>query len=70
MIEKLAQFTDIRCCLIVGGLSTKVDFFCPYCLCFEVFGFPCLQNIEAHLETQALTCQRRFWVKKVASSHA
>lgn len=24
MIEKLAQFTDIRCCLIVGGLSTKV----------------------------------------------
>ncbi|XP_030528218.1 DEAD-box ATP-dependent RNA helicase 28 isoform X2 [Rhodamnia argentea] len=25
MIEKLAQFTDIRCCLIVGGLSTKVQ---------------------------------------------
>ncbi|RZR80101.1 hypothetical protein BHM03_00006019 [Ensete ventricosum] len=24
MIEKLAQFTDIRCCLVVGGLSTKV----------------------------------------------
>lgn len=24
MIEKLAQFTDIKCCLIVGGLSTKV----------------------------------------------
>ncbi|XP_022937022.1 DEAD-box ATP-dependent RNA helicase 28 isoform X3 [Cucurbita moschata] len=23
MIEKLAQFTDIRCCLIVGGLSRK-----------------------------------------------
>ncbi|XP_021755300.1 DEAD-box ATP-dependent RNA helicase 28-like isoform X1 [Chenopodium quinoa] len=25
MIEKLAQFTDIRCCLIVGGLSNKVQ---------------------------------------------
>nr|CAD1844259.1 unnamed protein product [Ananas comosus var. bracteatus] len=25
MIEKLAQFTDIRCCLIVGGLSTKMQ---------------------------------------------
>ncbi|CAI0393281.1 unnamed protein product [Linum tenue] len=25
MIEKLAQFTDIRCCLIVGGLSSKVQ---------------------------------------------
>ncbi|KAJ9165956.1 hypothetical protein P3X46_020766 [Hevea brasiliensis] len=25
MIEKLSQFTDIRCCLIVGGLSTKVQ---------------------------------------------
>ncbi|KAK3139782.1 hypothetical protein QOZ80_5AG0390100 [Eleusine coracana subsp. coracana] len=25
MIEKLAQFTDIRCCLIVGGLSLKVQ---------------------------------------------
>ncbi|KAM0902582.1 hypothetical protein ACQ4PT_019244 [Festuca glaucescens] len=25
MIEKLAQFTDIRCCLIVGGLPTKVQ---------------------------------------------
>uniref|UniRef100_A0A2P2KF34 DEAD-box ATP-dependent RNA helicase 28 n=4 Tax=Rhizophora mucronata TaxID=61149 RepID=A0A2P2KF34_RHIMU len=25
MVEKLAQFTDIRCCLIVGGLSTKVQ---------------------------------------------
>ncbi|KAL8139837.1 hypothetical protein V2J09_005858, partial [Rumex salicifolius] len=25
MIEKLAQFTDIRCCPIVGGLSTKVQ---------------------------------------------
>ncbi|KAL6622834.1 hypothetical protein ACP70R_032713 [Stipagrostis hirtigluma subsp. patula] len=25
MIEKLAQFTDIRCCLILGGLSTKVQ---------------------------------------------
>ncbi|CAO2833814.1 unnamed protein product [Amaranthus hypochondriacus] len=25
MIEKLAQFTDIKCCLIVGGLSTKVQ---------------------------------------------
>ena len=24
MIEKLAQFTDVRCCLIVGGLSSKV----------------------------------------------
>lgn len=24
MIQKLAQFTDIRCCLVVGGLSTKV----------------------------------------------
>jgi hypothetical protein len=24
MTEKLAQFTDIRCCLVVGGLSTKV----------------------------------------------
>ena len=24
MIEKLAQFTDIRCCLIIGGLSDKV----------------------------------------------
>ncbi|XP_038900039.1 DEAD-box ATP-dependent RNA helicase 28 [Benincasa hispida] len=23
MVEKLAQFTDIRCCLIVGGLSRK-----------------------------------------------
>ncbi|OAY22619.1 DEAD-box ATP-dependent RNA helicase 28 isoform X2 [Manihot esculenta] len=25
MIEKLSQYTDIRCCLIVGGLSTKVQ---------------------------------------------
>ncbi|XP_042493497.1 DEAD-box ATP-dependent RNA helicase 28-like isoform X2 [Macadamia integrifolia] len=25
MIKKLAQFTDIRCCLIVGGLSTKTQ---------------------------------------------
>ncbi|KAF8405403.1 hypothetical protein HHK36_010308 [Tetracentron sinense] len=25
MIEKLAQFTDIRCCLVVGGLSTKIQ---------------------------------------------
>lgn len=25
MTEKLAQFTDIRCCLIVGGLSTKMQ---------------------------------------------
>lgn len=25
MIEKIAQFTDIRCCLVVGGLSTKVQ---------------------------------------------
>uniref|UniRef100_A0A5B6ZJ45 DEAD-box ATP-dependent RNA helicase 28 n=1 Tax=Davidia involucrata TaxID=16924 RepID=A0A5B6ZJ45_DAVIN len=25
MVEKLAQFTDIRCCLIVGGLSTKMQ---------------------------------------------
>ncbi|KAI9115597.1 hypothetical protein K1719_013266 [Acacia pycnantha] len=25
MIEKLAQFTDIRCCLVVGDLSTKVQ---------------------------------------------
>ncbi|KAL9225761.1 hypothetical protein vseg_001649 [Gypsophila vaccaria] len=25
MIEKLAQFTDIRCCIIVGGLSSKVQ---------------------------------------------
>ncbi|GMN35811.1 hypothetical protein TIFTF001_005536 [Ficus carica] len=25
MIEKLARYTDIRCCLIVGGLSTKVQ---------------------------------------------
>ncbi|GMY39090.1 DEAD-box ATP-dependent RNA helicase 28-like [Fagus crenata] len=25
MTEKLAQFTDIRCCLVVGGLSTKVQ---------------------------------------------
>ena len=28
MIEKLAQFTDIRCCLIVGGLSAKVWYNC------------------------------------------
>ncbi|GAB2228410.1 hypothetical protein Drorol1_Dr00010248 [Drosera rotundifolia] len=25
MIEKLAQFTDIRCCIIIGGLSSKVQ---------------------------------------------
>ncbi|CAB4296146.1 unnamed protein product [Prunus armeniaca] len=25
MIEKLAQFTDIRCCLVVGGLSLKAQ---------------------------------------------
>ncbi|KAF3452509.1 hypothetical protein FNV43_RR02942 [Rhamnella rubrinervis] len=25
MVEKLAQFTDIRCCLIVGGLSSKMQ---------------------------------------------
>lgn len=25
MIEKLAQFTDIRACLVVGGLSNKVQ---------------------------------------------
>ncbi|GLU04591.1 hypothetical protein SLE2022_217290 [Rubroshorea leprosula] len=25
MIEKLAQFTDIRCCLVIGGLSLKVQ---------------------------------------------
>ncbi|CAL5435436.1 unnamed protein product [Camellia sinensis] len=23
MVQKIAQFTDIRCCLVVGGLSTK-----------------------------------------------
>jgi hypothetical protein len=33
MIEKLAQFTDIRCCLIVGGLSTKV----LHCILFYLF---------------------------------
>ena len=27
MIEKLAQFTDMRCCLVVGGLSSKVIIF-------------------------------------------
>lgn len=31
MVEKLAQFTDIRCCLVVGGLSTKVYIF--FCRC-------------------------------------
>ncbi|KAG0468706.1 hypothetical protein HPP92_018034 [Vanilla planifolia] len=25
MVEKLSQFTDIRCCLVVGGLSSKVQ---------------------------------------------
>ncbi|XP_010920141.1 DEAD-box ATP-dependent RNA helicase 28 isoform X2 [Elaeis guineensis] len=25
MIEKLAQFTDVRCCLVVGGLPTKMQ---------------------------------------------
>lgn len=25
MLEKIAQFTDIRCCLVVGGLSTKMQ---------------------------------------------
>ncbi|XP_038716538.1 DEAD-box ATP-dependent RNA helicase 28-like [Tripterygium wilfordii] len=25
MIQKLAQYTDIRCCLVVGGLSTQVQ---------------------------------------------
>lgn len=25
MVEKLAQFTDIRVCLVVGGLSVKVS---------------------------------------------
>jgi ATP-dependent RNA helicase DDX27 len=30
MIEKIAQFTDIRCCLVVGGLSTKVFIFSIY----------------------------------------
>ncbi|XP_039138830.1 DEAD-box ATP-dependent RNA helicase 28 [Dioscorea cayenensis subsp. rotundata] len=25
MIEKLSQYTDIRCCLVIGGLSTKVQ---------------------------------------------
>lgn len=25
MIQKIAQFTDIRCCLVVGGLSTKTQ---------------------------------------------
>ncbi|KAK9165141.1 hypothetical protein Scep_000332 [Stephania cephalantha] len=25
MIEKIAQFTDIRCCLVVGGLSTQTQ---------------------------------------------
>ncbi|GFY86254.1 DEA(D/H)-box RNA helicase family protein [Actinidia rufa] len=25
MIQKLAQFTDIRCCLVLGGLSTKTQ---------------------------------------------
>lgn len=25
MVQKLAQFTDIRCCLVVGGLSTKTQ---------------------------------------------
>lgn len=37
MIEKLARYTDIRCCLIVGGLSTKVG--CAFI--FNVF-FPWL----------------------------
>lgn len=25
MVQKIAQFTDIRCCLVVGGLSTKMQ---------------------------------------------
>ncbi|KAI8549483.1 hypothetical protein RHMOL_Rhmol06G0027900 [Rhododendron molle] len=25
MVQKIAQFTDIRCCLVVGGLSTKTQ---------------------------------------------
>ncbi|XP_047326482.1 DEAD-box ATP-dependent RNA helicase 28 [Impatiens glandulifera] len=25
MVQKLAQFTDIKCCLVVGGLSTKMQ---------------------------------------------
>jgi hypothetical protein len=26
MLQKLAQFTDVSCCLVVGGLSSKVGF--------------------------------------------
>lgn len=46
MIEKLAQFTDIKCCLIVGGLSTKVMalsywFFLLHCYSLLQSCFPC-----------------------------
>jgi hypothetical protein len=48
MIEKLAQFTDIRCCLIVGGLSTKVLLALSSIKFFYVFiGFwPCSVDIS------------------------
>ena len=36
MIEKLAQFTDIRACLVVGGLSIKVR--CSATAIFEAPG--------------------------------
>jgi hypothetical protein len=39
MIEKLAQFTDIRCCLIVGGLSTKVFLLALSSIKFLMFSY-------------------------------
>lgn len=49
MIEKLAQFTDIRCCLIVGGLSTKVCYkfiFLVATLYILSVGWICIHNLD------------------------
>lgn len=47
MIGKLSQFMpDIRCCLVVGGLSTKV------CLAISCF-FP-MESLKAEFVSQPL----------------
>lgn len=54
MIEKLAQFiSDIRCCLVVGGLSVKV---CQEVMLFSfIYGVICKLSLSTQFHLQAAT---------------
>lgn len=54
MIEKLAQFTDIRCCLVVGGLSMKVYTLLSVYYCLESGG--CWKHSGLDEESLDLQC--------------